>query len=359
MSKPKKTKALHRAKKSTFRSLAPAVAISLLLPIALFFAAEGCISFALSHPRVIPKGYPLNLLRYYYANFERDIIQFSDACARYDYGLFYTLKPGTCRFANREFDLEYSINSLGVRDDEAALNNPEIVVIGDSQAMGWAVGREQTFSALIGKMTGKKILNTGVSSYGTAREMIMLDRVARGRLKYLIIQYSDNDYDENRYFASNNYSMSISSAEKYEQVRRFHKDNTEYYPGKHLLTLIKIIRSPDISISDPVASPYQPYEIDAFLQVLQNSRPDLRNLKIIVFEANPYAVNNRPFLENLKKQIKNPSYPDHIRNISVLDLGKELNAGRYLTLDDHMNADGHRLIAERVTAVIQALENKR
>jgi lysophospholipase L1-like esterase len=93
--------------------------------------------------------------------------------------------------------------------------------------------------------------------------------------------------------------------------------------------------------------------------VLQNSPPDLRNVKIIVFEVNPYAANDRPFLENLKKQIKNPSYPDYIRNMVVLDLGKELNAGKYLTLDDHMNADGHRLIAERVTAAIQALENRR
>ena len=359
MSKSKKTKALHQAKQSTFRSLAPALAISLLIPLALFFAAEGCVSFALSHPRLIPKGYALNLLRYYYANFERDIIQFSEACSSYDAGLFYTLKPGTCRFANREFDVEYNINSLGVRNDEAALDNPEIVVIGDSQAMGWAVGQEQTFSSLLGKLTGKKVLNTGVSSYGTAREMIMLDRVARGRLKYLIIQYADNDYDENRYFAANNYRMNISSAEKYENVRRFHKDNTEYYPGKHILTLIKILRSPDISISDPVASPYQPDEVDTFIQVLQKSRPDLRNLKIIVFEADPYAANDRPFLENLKKQIKDPSNPDYLRNMIILDLGKELSADRYLTLDDHMNADGHRLIAERLTAIIQILENKR
>jgi len=359
MSKPPKPKARHQAKQSTLRSLAPALAISLLIPLVLFFAAEGCISFALSHPRFIPKGYALNLLRYYYANYERDVIQFSDACARYDAGLFYTLKPGACRFANREFDVEYNINRLGVRDDEAALNNPEIVVIGDSQAMGWAVGQEQTFSSLLGKLTGKKVLNTGVSSYGTAREMIMLDRVSRGRIKYLIIQYSDNDYDENRYFVANNHRMNISSAEKYENVRRFHKDNTGYYPGKHILTLLKIIRSPDIIISDPVATPYRPDEVDAFLQVLQKSRPDLRNLKIIAFEANPYAANDRPFLENLKKQIKDPSYPDYIRNLIALDLGKELNAGRYLTLDDHMNADGHRLIAERLTAVIQKLESKR
>ncbi|MCK9195697.1 MAG: hypothetical protein M0P16_01805 [Syntrophales bacterium] len=359
MRKPKKIKALHQTKQSTFRSLAPALALSLLIPFILFFAAEGCISFALSHPRLIPKGYALNLLRYYYANFERDVIQFSDSCSRYDAGLFYTLKPGTCRFVNREFDVGYNINNLGVRDNETALENPEIVVIGDSQAMGWAVGQEQTFPSLLGKFTGKTVLNTGVSSYGTAREMIMLDRVARGRLKYLIIQYADNDYDENRYFVANNHHMNISSAEKYEDVRRFHKENTEYYPGKHILTLIKILRSPDISISDPVASPYQSDEADVFLQVLQKSRPDLRNLKIIIFEANPYAANDRSFLENLKKQIKDPSYPDYIRNIVVLDLGKELNAGRYLTLDDHMNADGHRLIAERLTAVIQTLESKR
>ncbi|MFA5181885.1 MAG: hypothetical protein WC405_11230 [Syntrophales bacterium] len=359
MSKQKKPKTLHRAKQSTFRSLAPALAISLLIPLVLFFVAEGCISFALSHPRLIPKGYALNLLRYYYDHFERDVIQFSDPCSRYDADLFYTLKPGTCRFANREFDVQYKINSLGVRDDEAALDNPEIVVSGDSQAMGWAVGQEETFSSQLGKLTGKKTLNTGVSSYGTAREMIMLDRVARGRLKYLIIQYSDNDYDENRYFALNNYRMSISAAEKYEGVRSFHKENIEYYPGKHILTLLKIIRSPDITISSPVASPFQPYEIDAFLQVLQKSRPDLRNLRIIVFEANPYAANDRSFLDNLKKQIKNPAYPDYIRNMIVLDLGKELNAGKYLTLDDHMNADGHRLIAERLTAVIQTLESKK
>jgi len=359
MSKPKKTKTLHRAKQSTFRSVAPVLAISLLIPLALFFAAEGCISFALSHPRLIPKGYALNLLRYYYDHFERDVIQFSDACSRYDAGLFYTLKPGTCRFANREFDVEYKINSLGVRGDEAALNHPEIVVIGDSQAMGWSVGQEQAFSSLLGKLTGKKVLNTGVSSYGTAREMIILDRVVRDKLKYVIIQYSDNDYDENRYFVANNYRMNISSAEKYENVRHFHKDNTKYYPGKHILTLIKILKTPDISITDPVASPYRPDEVDAFLQVLQKSRPDLRNLKIIIFEANPYAANDRPFLENLKKQIKDASYPDYIRDMIVLDLSKELNTDRYLTLDDHMNADGHRLIAERLAAVIQASENKR
>jgi lysophospholipase L1-like esterase len=359
MGKHRKSRPPERAKKSTLRSLAPVLAVSLLIPVALFFAAEGLVSLALSHPSLIPKGYPLNLLRYYYDHFDRNVIQFSDDCSRYDAGLFYTLKQGVCRFANREFDVEYRINRLGVRDDEEALDDPEIVVIGDSQAMGWAVGQEETFSAQLGKLTGKKVLNTGISSYGTAREMIMLNRVARGRLKYLIIQYSDNDYDENRYFALNNNQMTISSAEKYEGVRRFHKESIKYYPGKHILTLVKIVRSPDITISNPVASPSQPHEIDAFLQVLQKSPPDLHNLKIIVFEANPYAANDRPFLASLKKQLRNPSYPGYIGNITVLDLGRELNTGKYLILDDHMNAAGHRLIAERLSAVIRDLENKR
>jgi hypothetical protein len=90
MSKLKKPRTRQRAKQSTLRGLAAALAISLLFPIVLFFAAEGCLSLALNHPRLIPKGYPLNLLRYYYDHFDRDVIQFSAACARYDPGLYWS-----------------------------------------------------------------------------------------------------------------------------------------------------------------------------------------------------------------------------------------------------------------------------
>src|SRR4029453_16623439 len=67
------------------------------------------------YPRLLShaKGIVVNAYRSYYINFDRDDIQYNPACARYDPDLFYTLKPGSCTFANREFSVEYRINSLG------------------------------------------------------------------------------------------------------------------------------------------------------------------------------------------------------------------------------------------------------
>jgi hypothetical protein len=85
-----------------------------------------------------------------------------------------------------------------LRDDEESLFSPEIVVVGDSQAMGWGVSQDLTFSSLLENALGKPILNAAISSYGTARELKILERIDLSNLKFLIIQYSDNDYRENR-----------------------------------------------------------------------------------------------------------------------------------------------------------------
>lgn len=122
----------------------------------------------------------------WYMDWERSIVQYEPACARYDAELTYTLRPGTCWFANREFDVELRINSLGVRDDEAALTAPEIVVLGDSFTMGWGVAQEQAFPHRLARLTGRRVLNAGVSSYGTARELEMYRRVDRKATTHLI-----------------------------------------------------------------------------------------------------------------------------------------------------------------------------
>ena len=81
------------------------------------------------------------LAREYYGGFDRAILQTDPRFARYDPELFYTMRPGRFVFAQREFAHEFRVNSLGVRDEEGALDAPEIVVIGDSVAMGWVCPR--------------------------------------------------------------------------------------------------------------------------------------------------------------------------------------------------------------------------
>src|SRR5439155_2193100 len=81
---------------------------ALLGVFSLLFAAavcEGLILLALAHPSIVPR-LPRRLeaaLHYLYSYYDRDIIQLEPAMARYDDKLFYTLKPGTFTFANREF----------------------------------------------------------------------------------------------------------------------------------------------------------------------------------------------------------------------------------------------------------------
>src|SRR5262249_34040077 len=129
------------------------------------------------------------------------------------------------------------VNRLGVRDDEESLNAPEIVVIGDSIAMGWGVQQDETFAQLIERRTGRKVLNAAVSSYGTVREMKMLNRIDLSHATHLIIQYTENDWPENRSFRSDGYlgagPESALRADMESDRRR-----TRYWFGRYTAYLI-------------------------------------------------------------------------------------------------------------------------
>src|SRR5439155_20265879 len=100
-----------------------------------------------------------------YLNFDRSIIQFEPGSGRYDPELFYTLRPGISIFSNREFRTDYFVNRLGLRDTDADLVGPDMIVLGDSYAMGWGVNQAQTLPELIQTKTGMRVLNAGISSF--------------------------------------------------------------------------------------------------------------------------------------------------------------------------------------------------
>jgi len=53
---------------------------------------------------------------------------------------------------------------------------------------------------VLGGLTGLRTLNAGISSYATAREIALLDRLDTSRLKCHVIQYAHNDLEENASF---------------------------------------------------------------------------------------------------------------------------------------------------------------
>jgi hypothetical protein len=149
----------------------------------LFSAAVICIEFLVLlglHNPSLTRFLPRFGVSFLWAIARRDIIpvQFLKDCGKFDPELFYTLKPGEFEFGSRGFKKNrFFANSLGLRDSEESLHKPTIIVLGDSYAMGWGVEQNQTFAKLLESQTRLKTLNCGISSYGTVREIKMLDRI--------------------------------------------------------------------------------------------------------------------------------------------------------------------------------------
>ena len=61
-------------------------------------------------------------------------------------------------------------------------------MLGDSHAMGWGVGQGGSAAAGLARKSGRRVLNAAVSSYGTARELSLLDWLDASRLRVLVVQ---------------------------------------------------------------------------------------------------------------------------------------------------------------------------
>ncbi len=104
--------------------------------IITFILLESIIALMLFFPSLAKFGLSAFIKHLYISECSR-IIQFEPRCARYDPELTYTLRPGVFYFSGKKFNNEFRVNSLGVRDTEDSLVAPEVVVLGDSVAMGW------------------------------------------------------------------------------------------------------------------------------------------------------------------------------------------------------------------------------
>ncbi len=77
----------------------------------------------------------------------------------------------------------------------------DLYFAGDSETMGWGVNDDETFASLIASRVDVPVLNFGVASYGTVREILRIRMHPRfPEAKCIVIQYSWNDFDENKLF---------------------------------------------------------------------------------------------------------------------------------------------------------------
>ncbi len=292
---------------------------------------------------------------------DRNMIQFEDVAARWDDRLGYTLKPGSFRFSNTEFDTGYRVNPLGLRDDEASLDGPEIVVVGDSFAMGWGVEQDEAFPQVLEDLSGCRVLNTAVASYGTARQLRLLGSLDLSAARFLVIQFCNNDYFENLAFERAGPQFQVQSREGYTEAVANYRRMKRYWPGRYSLTLLGRglgLGPPAPDHPDPADPVNQFRQADLFLNVLINGPVDLSRLQIIVFELNSFNRHGRLFIPALRQTIAASEAPPHIERMVVVDLAAELGPDLFFLLDDHITANGHRHLAQRLWELIQQVESK-
>lgn len=147
-------------------------------------------------------GTPAEMIAYLAYNWRfRPTWQEDTQRAIYDPELTYVPKPGVARFTTGEFDTTITMSAAGLRQQPEAAAGKRIVVLGDSFAMGWGVNDAETFSAVLASRYGWPTVNTGVPSYGTARELLRLRRLGlAGDARALVVQYCENDDVENLAF---------------------------------------------------------------------------------------------------------------------------------------------------------------
>jgi hypothetical protein len=290
---------------------------------------------------------------------DRHMIQFEPEAARWDPALGYTLRPGEFAFANTEYRTGYAVNRLGLRDDEPSLEAPEIVVIGDSFAMGWGVDQHESFSAVLEELSGRRVLNTAVASWGTARSMRLLEQIELDHARYLVIQFCNNDYFENLAFATQGPEFAVQSEAAYERAVAIYRRDRRYYPGRYAASLMGsrfgLCDTPP-SHPDPEDPANQRRQAELFLQVLQASRVELGGLQIITFETNSYNRHGRLFIPALRDVIDSGDYPEYIRTMRTVDLAAKLGPELFFRIDDHITAEGHRYLADRLWQLIRETE---
>ena len=333
-----------------------ALVISIMLLI-----SELVTSFLLRNPRYISKQM-LPLFQGYYDVFDRDIIQFNPNCSRYDSSLFYTLIPqNKFAFSNLEFDTYYHTNSKGLRDDEMSLVKPEIIVLGDSYAMGWGVQQKETFAEQLEWMTGKKVLNAAISSYGTARELKNLYRLDTSGVQYVIIQYCRNDVLENKQFLMNDNVLEISSIDAYDKAVQTECWSKHYFPGKHFTTIgkwhiknqfgaiIKKILPASVHSKDSTEVTLEE-EAEHFLNILSNSSLNFEKVKVLVIDINSMTSINDRFVEKADSMQHQLKYEKKFKtNLEFIPASKIFNTEDYYILDPHLRPSGHKKIATLIT----------
>jgi hypothetical protein len=298
--------------------------IYLLISISLYTIS----AFALIYGKVLD----IKLITEYQRNFYhklgfRKIWQNQVNCVDYDKDLIFVAKLGMCEFNNVEFKTQLNFNEKGrVNSSNIYSNKKGVAVLGDSHAMGWGVNDIETFSYILENKIKRPVFNLAVSGYSTNRELLALKRSKLiDQIDTIIIQYSNNDFHENKSFSNNqsndNYlKFQKLFSEDFSILKRFRKGI------RYAIT---------IPFSNNIKKIDWKNEEQYFFKIL-NSHNFIKEKKIILIYANGHEI----YYENFNY---NSNYIKNNNKIYFINIDYEKTD--FYLVDGHLNMFGHLKIA--------------
>ena len=269
----------------------------------------------------------------------------------------YKAKPGPCKFQNIEFDTVLNHNADGFRNPDR-LQNYDVAVLGDSQAHGWGVQDDQTFSHLLGSTYHHRTVNLAIGSYATERELEVF-RQYDINAKYVVIQYCDNDSGENAASITLNKDEFKSQVESFwrSYIARYDAAKAEGYK-RAIIDLAVKLRNLDFAFKTSWRRSVEKREMEkeasAFTKILDRNRSILEGKRLIVLESSPWGLNSPRFAETFATELSKLDWLSY----KVIDPVKVVDYGDHYFLDGHLNPIGHRKFAAAIAAVIAQWEKR-
>ncbi len=355
---------IYKWRKKRTANTRKAFGLALAASVIIIGCLEGGCMLLLHHPDRLP-SFMHEAYDYYYNTYDRRIIQLDSNSSVYDPKLFYTLKPNArFNYSNVEFNNLFTTNRFGVRDDERSVDKPAVICLGDSFGMGWGADQDSTYSQQLEQLSGKIVLNAGVSSYGTAREIINLGRFDTSALTYLVVQYCDNDFEENTQYLDNKYVLKISSQQVYNTAVKSEAISKTYYPGKHFLTIAQLFIKQSVNKVVPVFSfnagndnkrvANDGMQARSFLDVFSRAPVNFSTVKTIVLYPDKDTAKCNAFERITDSLLQVSPYKECFHNhIKILKTAEILQPADYYILDAHLKNAGHRKVAQALWKMMQ------
>lgn len=295
----------------------------------------------------------------------RNVFQYNTEYVVFDAGKGYIIAPNLhTPYNNKEFASTVTTNQLGYRDDNASLNNPDVLILGDSYAWGWGVEEKDGVEKQYEKLTGKKALNMSVPGYSNIQQLLTLfSWERRGTLqgKHIILFFCYNDLldNENTSFNAFPYFVKNGNSTKLHTPTKADFDNWQDATNKwmihsqlaansvlafYAMAAIKNAGSKDV-YKDYQATTNRLNGAEAFMYVAENlaALQMQQQARITIAYIPSYSYYTTGQQDVSHKLVANVCNKLHFR---FADLSPVLNINDYYPLDKHWNAEGHRKAAQ-------------